>query len=116
MNVIVGIVGGILFALLGTTLLVLLAAPHFPIIGPIGFFVLWVVGIAIALQSPRAGMAWRRLLIASAVGCLLFVFSSLVWKLAPGVDRIATPSVFILGIILLAIGMIADRARGVSHA
>ncbi len=110
MVVIAGIIGGLMVAMLGTALGVLLLGAQFPWIGPATFFALWVGSIAVALRSASAALAWRRFLFAAAIVCIGFVAASL---LAPGMqalDRVLAP-IALLAAGAFALAGLATRAR-----
>lgn len=103
MVVIAGIIGGLIAATLGTALAVLLVGASFPWIGPAAFFVFWIASIAIALGSPSAAIAWRRLLFASAIVCIGFVVASLTVPAWAQLDRVlASVALILAGVFAIA--------------
>lgn len=111
MVVIAGIVGGLVAATLATALAVLLVGTQLPWIGPAAFFAFWITGIAVALRSPSALVAWRRLITASATVCTAFVAASLTLPTWAGFDQaLALVALLLAGLFTLV--ALAMRRRG----
>lgn len=82
MKIFAGILGGLILAILGAIVVAIggaSSAGSGASYGAIAFFVLWVVGIAVAVTAPSASKAWRRLLIIAAVFAFLLPLSGIVF-------------------------------------
>jgi hypothetical protein len=82
LKILAGIIGGLIIAILGALVITLGGASNPPSGGSHGaitFFVLWIVGIIVALMAPSAAKAWRRLLITSGVFSFLLPLSAIVF-------------------------------------
>ena len=82
MKILAGIIGGLIIAILGAFVITLGGASKPSSGGSYGavtFFVLWIVGIIIAVMAPSAAKAWRRLLITSGVLSFLLPLSAIVF-------------------------------------
>ena len=82
MKILAGIVGGLIIAILGAIVIALGGASKPSSggsYGAIAFFVLWVIGIVVAVMAPSAAKAWRRLLITSGVLSFLLPLSAIVF-------------------------------------
>jgi hypothetical protein len=82
MKLLAGIIGGLLMAILGATVVTLGGASR-PAVGgsygAVAFVLLWIVGLAVALRAPTGAKAWRRLLITSGVLSFLLPLSAIVF-------------------------------------
>ncbi len=81
-KIISGLVGGLIVAILGSMLVTLASAGPPESDGQTGamvFLIFWVVALVIALKAPRAGKAWRRLLIISGLLAFAMPISSLIF-------------------------------------
>jgi len=70
MKILAGIIGGLIIAIIGAIVIAVGGASKPSSggsYGAIAFFVLWAVGIFVALKAPSVAKAWRRLLITSGV-------------------------------------------------
>jgi hypothetical protein len=77
-----GIFGGLIIAIIGTLLVVVATASDRESDGSTGtivFFVMWAIGLTIALAASRAGKAWRRLLIIAGLLAFAMPLSSLIF-------------------------------------
>jgi hypothetical protein len=82
MKVLAGIIGGLIIAIIGAIVIAVGGASRPGTggsYGAIAFFVLWIVGIVVALKAPTAAKAWRRLLITSGVLSFLLPLSAIVF-------------------------------------
>ena len=82
MKILAGIIGGLIIAILGAIVITLGGASKTSSGGSYGaitFFVLWIVGIIVAVAAPSAAKAWRRLLITSGVLSFLLPLSAIVF-------------------------------------
>jgi hypothetical protein len=82
MKLLAGIIGGLIIGVLGAIVIALGGATgsgKSGVYGAAAFFVLWAVGVVIALRSPSASKAWRRLLITAAVLSFLLPLSGIVF-------------------------------------
>lgn len=75
-------IGGLIIAILGALVIALGGASN-PSrgggYGAIAFFFLWLVGIVVAVKSPSAAKAWRRLLVTSAILSFLLPLAAIVF-------------------------------------
>ena len=137
-KIISGLVGGLIVAILGAMLVTLALASNPESGGQTGamaFFVFWVVAVVMALTAPRAGKAWRRLLITSGLLSFAMPISSLIFSgaqvadaasqggeyasaavagaaLAGGMVTAITGFVgFFLGVIFLVIGLLVGTDK-----
>ncbi|MCP2023597.1 UNVERIFIED_ORG: hypothetical protein J2Y76_004512 [Pseudomonas reinekei] len=81
MKVLAGIVGGLVLALLVMTVFGIsnAALPESAGGGAIAFFIAWIIGLVVAITAPRAGKAWRRLLITSGVVSFMLPLAGIVF-------------------------------------
>ncbi len=81
-KIISGIIGGLIVASLGA-LVVTIALASDPAkggqTGVSSFFIFWIAAIVIAISAPRAGKAWRRLLVTSSILSLAMPISSFIF-------------------------------------
>jgi hypothetical protein len=141
-KVLAGIIGGLILAVLGGILVTVTfaASPEKGgSWGAISFLVIWVVGIAIAIQSASAPKAWRRLLLSSSVLSFLLPLSGLIYTgsfMTKHVDQDAQYAGaqaagaaiggglisglmgfvgFFLGVVFLIIGLLVGRDKQVVY-
>lgn len=70
MEILAGLVAGLILAILVSTVVAVAGAPSPRAGGGAGaiiFFVIWILALAIAVSAPIAGKAWRRLLVTSGI-------------------------------------------------
>jgi hypothetical protein len=81
MKILAGILGGLIWAVLGSFLVTMTfaASSGSPTSGALAFFIFWAAGLLVALKAPGAAKAWRRLLLTSAVLSFLLPLSGLVF-------------------------------------
>ncbi|PVZ52209.1 hypothetical protein C9422_31555 [Pseudomonas sp. B1(2018)] len=82
MKVLAGIVGGLVLALLVMTVFGISNAASPESAGgggAIAFFIAWIIGLVVAITAPRAGKAWRRLLITSGVVSFMLPLAGIVF-------------------------------------
>lgn len=138
MKILAGIVGGFFLAVLGLTLVstTMAAGGSGPKSGVTAFFVMWVVGIVIAVMAPAAAKAWRRLLLTSAVLSFLMPLAGILYtgsfmaKMGSDVSGAATAGAaigggivsgflgfvgFFLGVVFLVIGLLVGRDKQVVY-
>ena len=81
-KIVSGVIGGLIMALLGT-LVVTVALSSDPEsggqIGAVAFIVFWIFGLVLALSASRAGKAWRRILVTSAILSFAMPLSSFIF-------------------------------------
>jgi hypothetical protein len=80
MKILAGLIGGLIIAILGAVVIAVGGAANpksGATYGFVAFFILWLVGIVVAVKAPSAGKAWRRLLITAAVLSFLLPLSAL---------------------------------------
>jgi len=137
MKFIAGLIGGIMLATLGTLLVTITFAAnaqggeH----GLVTFFGLLLLSFWVAFAAPRAGKAWRRLLLSSSVLSFLLPLSGLIYTGAflaanseGGAAAAAGAAIggtllsgflgfvgFFLGVVLLIIGLLVGRDRQVVY-
>lgn len=142
MKLIAGIIGGIILAALGAMLIAVAGASN-PgkggVTGAIAFFVLWIVGLFVAMMAPSVGKAWRRLLISSGVLSFMLPLSAIIFtgsQVASQLDKggeyagaAATGAAiggtlvsgfmgfvgFFLGVVFLVIGLLVGRDKQVVY-
>ncbi|MFA1011692.1 MULTISPECIES: hypothetical protein [Pseudomonas syringae group] len=82
MKILAGIVGGLILAIL-VSMIVGIAGAASPETsgarGVIVFFVAWVVALVIAIYTPTAGKAWRRLLVMSGIAAFMLPLSGIIF-------------------------------------
>ena len=136
MKLIAGIAGGLILAILASMVasIMFAAGKSGPGVGAMTFLVAWAVGIAIALMAPRAGKAWRRLLISSALLSFMLPLSGLIYTgsfmatRTTGGAEAAGAAIggglvsgflgffgFFLGLVFLVIGLLVGRDREVVY-
>lgn len=142
MKVLAGIIGGLILAVIGSILITVTfaASPEKGgLWGATGFFVLWVLGIAIATRSATAAKAWRKLLLSSSVLSFLLPLSGLIYTgsfMAKHVDsnaqyagaQAAGAAIggglitgfmgfvgFFLGIVFLIVGLLVGRDKQIVY-
>lgn len=137
MNLIAGLLGGLLFATLGTLLITITFAAntHGSEHGLATFSGLLLVGFWIAIAAPHAGKAWRRLLLSSSVLSFLLPLSGILYTgafLAANTDGGAAAAAgaaiggtllsgflgfvgFFLGVVFLIIGLLVGREKQVEY-
>jgi hypothetical protein len=82
MKILAGIVGGLILALLVMTVFGISNAASRESAGgsgAIAFFIAWVIGVVIAITAPRAGKAWRRLLLSSGIVSFMLPLAGIVF-------------------------------------
>jgi hypothetical protein len=142
MKILAGIVGGFVIAVLGAVV-VALAGPASSSgglsYGTIAFFALWIVGVVVAVMSPSASKAWRRLLIVSAIlsfllplSAILFTGSHVAGTLEKGGEHAGAAAAgaaiggglvsgfmgivgFFLGAVFLVIGLLVGRDKQIVY-
>lgn len=81
-KIVSGVIGGLLIAALGA-LVVTVALISDPEsrgqTGALAFFLFWVFGLVLALTASRAGKAWRRILLTSAILSFAMPLSSFIF-------------------------------------
>lgn len=136
MKILAGIIGGLIFAILGSLLVTITFAAGGTGAGKgVGtFFIVWLVGIGIAVMAPSAGKAWRRLLLTSSVFSFLMPLSGLIYtgsfmaNHATGGAEAAGAAIggglvsgllgfvgFFLGVVFLIIGLLVGREKQVVY-
>ena len=136
MKILAGIVGGLILAILGALLVSITFAAGGTGAGKgVGaFFIVWAVGIVIAVMAPSAGKAWRRLLLTSSVFSFLLPLSGLIFTGAvmasqtTGAAEAAGAAIggglvsgllgfvgFFLGVVFLIIGLLVGRDKQVVY-
>lgn len=137
-KIISGLLGGLIVAILGAMLVTLALASNPEsggLTGAMAFFIFWVVALIIALAAPRAGKAWRRLLITSGLLAFAMPISSLIFAGAQVADAASQGGEyagaaaagatlgggmvtaitgflgFFLGVIFLVIGLLVGRDK-----
>jgi hypothetical protein len=142
MKFIAGVFGGLFLAVLGLMLFTVTFASSPETVGggaTIIFFILWVVGIVVALRDKTAAKAWRHLLLASAVLSFLLPISGIIYTgsyMATQVDttheyagaEVAGAAIggglvsgfmgfvgFFLGVVFLVIGLLVGRDKQVVY-
>lgn len=136
MKILAGIIGGLFLAILGFLLITILfaAGEGGEVIGAGTFFIVWLASIAIAIDAPSAGKAWRRLLLTCSVFSFLLPISGLIYTGAfmahnthGGAEAIgavlgggAVTGVlafigFFLGIIFLILGLLVARDKQIIY-
>ncbi len=120
-KIISGLFGGFIVALLGFIVVKTSLSLNPESDGPTGamaFFIFWVVALVIALTAPRAGKAWRRLLIISGLVAFSLPICSLIFA-GPTVAEatIGIGGLFFLGVIFgvifLVTGLLIGRDKQV---
>lgn len=82
MKILAGILGGLIVAILGAFLITITfaASPEKGgTWGAITFFLLWVVGVVIAIRAKSPAKAWRTLLLTSAVFSFFLPLSEIIY-------------------------------------
>jgi len=82
MKVLAGIFEGLILAIVGAIIVTVAFAvtpERGSSFGIISFFAVWVISIVVAVFSPSAPKAWRRLLISSSIASFLLPISALVY-------------------------------------
>jgi len=136
MKILAGIVGGLILAILGSLLVtVTFAAGSDGAAKGVGaFFIIWIVGIAVAVMAPSASKAWRRLLLTSSVFSFLMPLSGLIFTGAymanntKGGAEAAGAAIggglvsgalgfigFFLGVIFLIVGLLVGRDKQIVY-
>ena len=142
MKVLAGILGGLLIALIGAVVVAVANAGGSGAGGgraAIAFLVLWIGGVVVAVRSPSAPKAWRRLLIIAAVSCMMLPLAAILFTggqvagaLQSGGQHAGAAAVgsaiggglvsglmglvgFFLGAIFLVIGLLVGRATRVMY-
>jgi hypothetical protein len=137
-KIVSGIVGGLIIAILGA-FVVTVALSSDPEsggqTGAVAFFVFWVFGLILALTASRAGKAWRRILVTSAILSFAMPLSSFIFT-GSQVAEVATQGGeyagaaaagaalggglitaisgflgFFLGVIFLVVGLLTGRDK-----
>jgi hypothetical protein len=135
MNVIAGLIGGVLMGLIamwvaGLTLMLQAG----PFVGAIAFFLSVIIGIIIGIKAPNAGKAWRRTLLICAVLCFTLPLAGIAFtgQIANQMGASASAGTaagvaiggamvsgflgfvgFFLGLIFLVIGLLVGRDKTV---
>ena len=135
-----GIIGGLIIAILGA-LVVTVAIASEPEsggqAGAVAFLVFWIFGLVLALTASRAGKAWRRILVTSAIlsfamplSSFIFTGSQVTKAATQGGEYAAAAAAgaalggglitaitgflgFFLGIIFLVVGLLTGRDKEV---
>jgi hypothetical protein len=136
MKILAGIVGGLILAILGSLLVsvTFAAGSDGPAKGVGAFFIIWVVGMAVAVMAPSASKAWRRLLLTSSVFSFLMPLSGLIFTGAymanntKGGAEAAGAAIggglvsgalgfigFFLGVIFLIVGLLVGRDKEIVY-
>lgn len=138
MKVLAGIIGGFLMAVIGALLIAVGGASRSgsgAMYGAVAFFVLWIVGVVIAVSAKSASKAWRRLFISTGLlsfclplSAIFFTGSHVASAIEKGGDM-ATASIagaaigggivsgfmgilgFFLGAVFLIIGLLVGRDK-----
>ena len=141
MKVIAGVLGGLILAII-SGFWVTAALASSPLmgghVGATAFWVLWGVGLLIAMMAPSGAKAWRRLLISSGLMCLLLPLSGVIFTgnslaAVSSAERHAGARVagtviagglisgllgfvgFFLGLVFLVIGLLVGRDKAVVY-
>ncbi len=116
-KIISGLFGGFIVALLGFIVVKTSLSLNPESDGPTGamaFFIFWVVALVIALTAPRAGKAWRRLLIISGLLAFSMPIYSLIFAGATVAEAtLGMGGLFFLGVIFLVTGLLIGRDKQV---
>ena len=142
MKFIAGLLGGLILAILGAILITttFAASPEKGgSWGAIAFFILWVIGIVVALRAKSASKAWRRLLLTSAVLSFLLPISGIIYTGSFVATQVDTTSEyagaqavgatiggglvagflgfggFFLGVVFLIIGLLVGRDKQIVY-
>lgn len=142
MNVLAGIIGGLIMASIGTLVIAISGAFRLGTgsnYGALAFIVFWIVGIFVAIKAPSASKAWSRLLISSGLLSFLLPLAALVFtgshvaktieKGGQHVDAAAAGAAiggglvsgfmgilgFFLGAVFLVIGFIVGRDKQIVY-
>ena len=135
MKVIAGIVGGLILAILASILVAITFAggKSGGGAGAMTFFVVWLIGIVVALLAPRAGKAWRRLLICASLLAFMLplsgiIFTGSVMATTKSGAEAAGAAIggglvsgflgflgFFLGLVFLVIGLLVGRDKEVVY-
>ena len=141
MKILAGLLGGLVFAIIGA-FWVTAALASSPLkgghVGAMAFWVLWGLALLIAMLAPSGGKAWRRILIASGLLCLLLPLSGIIFTgnsmaAVSSADphagaRVAGSAIagglisgllgfvgFFLGLVFLVIGLLVGRDKTVVY-
>lgn len=80
LKIVSGVVGGLLTAILGWVLVAMSISHGSPVdeqLSQWGFYLFGSLGLIVALTSPRAAKAWRRIFFISSIISFLFILSLL---------------------------------------
>ena len=81
MKIIAGIFGGLLMAIVGMILIILSTTEFSSSLGITAFFLLWIIGIVVAIKSERAGKAWKRILMTSGIFLFLYPIAGIIYSI-----------------------------------
>ena len=142
MKIVAGIIGGLILGVLGSILVAVAGASNPGSgagYGVVAFFVLWLVGIVIAVKAPSTGKAWRWLLICDGVLSFLLPLSALIFtgtqvagQLEKGGEYAGAAATgaaiggtlvsgfmgfvgFFLGVVFLVIGLLVGRDKQIVY-
>lgn len=136
MKILAGMLGGLIFAILGAFLvsITFAAGGIGDVRGAVAFFVCWAVRLAMAVMAPTVGKAWRRLLVTSSIASFLLPLSGLVFTgsyvasqthsgaaaagaaIGGGLVSGALGFVgFLLGVVFLIIGLLVGRDKQIVY-
>lgn len=139
MKFVAGLIGGLILAVLAATVVGLAGAASGSGAGAGVFFGAWVIALVIALTAPRAGKAWRRLLIISGLMAFMLPLSGIIFTgsyVATKVDHTSAHAAaeaagatiggalvsgalgfigFFLGVILIIVGLLTGRDKQVVY-
>jgi hypothetical protein len=136
-KILAGIIGGLILAILAS-MVVGIAGASSPSTGSGGtlvFFIVWAIGIAVGLFAPRAGKAWRRLLILSGLMAFMLPLSGVIYTgsyIAANTSQSGAATAgaaiggtlvsgalgfigFFLGVIFIVIGLLVGRDKQVIY-
>jgi hypothetical protein len=140
MKFVAGLIGGLILAVLATTVVGLAGAASGGGAGSGGVFLgAWAIALVIALTAPRVGKAWRRLLIISGLMAFMLPLSGIIFTgsyVATKVDHTSAHAAaeaagatiggalvsgalgfigFFLGVILIIVGLLTGRDKQVVY-
>jgi len=139
-KIVSGIIGGLIIAILGTLIVTIGLAGDLESVGHTGdvaFLVFWVFGMVLALTASRAGKAWRRILVTSAILSFVMPLSAFIFTAAQVADAVTEGGEYVgaaaagaafggglitalsgflgffLGVIFLVVGLLTGRDKEV---